>query len=146
MNFNEENDRLALRPSNLLHTIEILITNNYNEIKLPPRSELIRQIKILIHNNDILIPNQEVDPEVFIPNILVESNTSFIRFLNTNDSIIIIKQNKIKKENVSDYNVVTQETNKHQNGQSKVMNILKKNFPEQFKSTLSGICKEYRMA
>ena len=108
------------------------ITNNYNEITYPPRSEVIRWF--LNHNNDILTPNQEVEPGVFIPNIPFKSIIE-----QYNDSIIIIKQNKIKRENVSDYNVVTQETNKHQNKQSKVMNILKKNFPEHFKSTLSGI-------
>ena len=93
MDFNEENDHPVLRPSNLSHTIEISITNNYNEITLPPRSEVIQQIKFLYHNNDILIPNQEVEPEVFTPNILVKSNRAFICFLNTNHNIITIKQN-----------------------------------------------------
>ena len=41
--------------------------------------------------------NQEVITDVFIPNILVKSN-----------SIISIEQNRIKTENISDYNVTTQ--------------------------------------
>ena len=82
------------------------------------RSEVFRQIKFINHDNDILIRNQKVEPGLFIPTIVVKPNRAFILFLNTNDCIITIKQNKIKTENVSDYNVVTQETNKHQNRQS----------------------------
>ena len=77
-----------------------------------------------------------------MPNILVKSNKAFIRFLNTNDSIISIKQNRIKTENISDYNVITQRLNKIENRQSKVMDILKKNFPEQFKLHLRKSTKK----
>ena len=62
LDFNEENYHLTLRPSNLSRTIEISITNNYNEITLRPRSEVIRQIKSLNHNIDILIPIHQVEP------------------------------------------------------------------------------------
>ena len=37
LDFNEENDHLVFHPSNLSHTMEIPITNNYNEITLPKK-------------------------------------------------------------------------------------------------------------
>ena len=90
-----------------------------------------------------MIPNQEVTTGVFMPNIYIyKSNKAFIRFLNTNDSIISIEQNRIKTENISDYNVITQRLNKIENRQSKVMDILKKNFPEQFKLHLRKSTKK----
>ena len=59
LDFNEEIDHLILRPSSLSNTIGIPITNNYNRITLPPRSEMIRQIEFLNHNNDVFIPNRK---------------------------------------------------------------------------------------
>ena len=85
---------------------------------------MIRHIEFSNHNNDVFIPNQEIAPGVFVPNIIVKSNKAFIRFLNTNDSIVTIKNNNIKTENLSDYEITTQGLDNSKQRKSKIMNIL----------------------
>ena len=85
----------------------------------------------------------EVAPGVFIPIMLVESNNAFIRFLNTTNNIATIKQDNIQTENISDYEIIIQNSNKRKERDSKVINLLKKNFPEQFKPMLTKLCTKY---
>ena len=75
--------------------------------------------------------------------MLVKSNNTFIRFLNTTNNIITIKQDNIQTENVSDYEIIMKNSNKREERKSKVINLLKKNFPVQFKTTLTKLCREY---
>ena len=53
LDFNYENDYFILRPSNLTHSISIPITYEQNEIVLPPRSEVIREVRFANLKNDI---------------------------------------------------------------------------------------------
>ena len=109
----------------------LIITNKQNEIVLPPRSEVIRQIRFVNIENDIVVRSQEI------------SNNAFIRFLNTTNNIITIKQDNIQTENVSDYEIIIQNSNKREEKDSKVISLLKKNFAEHFKTTLTKLCTEF---
>ena len=110
---------------------------------LPSRSEIIRRIKFLSHNTDIFIPNQGVAPGIFVPNIIVHLNSAFIRFLNTTDNIVTIKNNNIKTENLIDYEIITQNLSNNKQRKCELMNTLKKNFPKQFHTTLVKLYTEY---
>lgn len=143
LDFNEDFDCLVLRPPNFPQQIEIEITNTCNEhLTLPARSEVIRHIKLLTTSQDILIPHQEIQPGVFIASTLVKANNAFIRILNTNKNTVTIKEPQISTEDLNDYEIITNNHNEKQR-KSKILQILKSNFPNRFKNTLIDLCSEF---
>lgn len=143
LDFNDDLDYLILRPFNFPQTIQIPITNRcYDALTLPARSEVIRQISFVTSEQEVLVPNQEPYPGVFIASTLVKSDKAFIRILNTNTDTVILKNPQILTEDINDYEIITTTKGK-KNRKSEILKILKNKFPKRFENTLTNLCSEF---
>ena len=89
----------------------------------------IRQVKLLSSYQEVLVPNREPHPGVFIANTLVKSDRALIRILNTNENTITLKQHLIQTEDVNDYEIYGNKScNRHR--KSEILQILKRKFPD----------------
>lgn len=142
IDYNSLEDWFIIRPQNLTYPIYVPITfsSGTNSTLLPARSQVIRKIKLSSAEENILIPNQEIKPGVYVANTIATAQNTFVRFLNTTDKCQIVGINNIKFESLSNYDVVQ---NPKDNRKESVINKLKKNFPILFKKQLEEICTEY---
>jgi len=89
----------------------------------------------------ILIPNQEIQPGIYVANTITSKQNTFVRLLNTTSTDQLISITNLKREPISDYNVIQNtSSNKEQN----IIEELKKNFPIQFKQQLTELCGRIR--
>lgn len=143
LDFNEDVNYLILRPQNLTEQIEIELTNTCNELlTLPARSEVIRQIRLITSSKELLVPHQEIKPGVFIASTLVRANNAFIRILNTNSNTVTIEESQISTEDINDYEIIPNKSYEHKRN-TKILEILRKNFPKQFENTLTNLCTKF---
>ena len=146
LDFMENKDWLVLRPHNFQHfAIPITnITNNCinNSIMLPARSQVVRRVHIASKREELLVPNQEIQPGIYIANTIVQGNNAYVRILNTNSCDTALNTMEIITEDLSDYDII-RTTEDAGNRFERVIDKLKKNFPDQFKDTLTTLCTEY---
>ena len=143
LEFDHDHDFFILRPENIKQQIKIPIITSNSIITLPARAEVIREIKLHEHDQEILVPNQEPQPGIFIANSLVKANKAYIRILNTNNSTVSLKIDEIKTENISEYDIIEGNFTNDQSRKTEVLKILQKHFPTQFKNTLFNLCSDY---
>lgn len=120
--------------------IPIAYSSGINTTLLPARSQVVRRLIVSSKDDNILIPNQEIQTGIYVANTIATSSNTFVRILNTTDSDQLVNMDTLKYEPLSNYNVV-QANSEHRN--KTVLSQLKKNFPELFKSQLENICSEY---
>lgn len=108
LDFNTEEDWLILRPDNITCPINVPITHTIgnNSTLLPARSEVVRLIKLDTSDEQILIPNQEIDTGIFIANTITTSKNTVIRIINTTKRNQIINIDKIQFESLNKYEIV----------------------------------------
>lgn len=107
-----------MRPDNITCPINVPITHTIgnNSTLLPARSEVVRLIKLDTSDEQILIPNQEIDTGIFIANTITTSKNTVIRIINTTKRNQIINIDKIQFESLNKYEIVTtidNERNEH---------------------------------
>lgn len=143
INYDHDCDYLYVRPGFTQETlaIKILGTPIPNHVSLPARAEVIRKINLQTTDNEVLIPNQEIFPGVFIARTIVCSEHPFVRIINTTFDNIAIKA-EIKTESLSEYNIYDLNTHVPSNGEV-VLQKLSKNFPKFVGEKLEKLCKEY---
>ena len=124
--------------------IELPIFNHcYDDyLTLPARSQVIRRIKVNAEHQEILIPNQEIHPGIFVANTIAKSNDTYVKILNSTKNDITIKTNLIQTENLNNYEVHKVDSD-GTNRKEKVLKHLSKNFPKLFKPQLTNICSEF---
>jgi len=115
--------------------IPIAYSSGINTTLLPARSQVVRRLIVSSKDDNILIPNQEIQTGIYVANTIATSSNTFVRILNTTDSDQLVNMDTLKYEPLSNYNVV-QANSEHRN--KTVLSQLKKNFPELFKSQLEN--------
>ena len=115
-------------------------------IFLPPRSEVYRRINIENNKNNYLVKANEIEPGVFIANSIVDSHNPVLKFLNTTDKIVNIKQNlfhnltNIENYEIYTFNNVKNDSSRHQ----ELISELKLNQkPHYVRSKLTRLCENY---
>jgi len=88
----------------------------------------------------ILIPNQEIQPGIYVANTITSKENTFVRLLNTTSTDQLVSITNLKCEPISDYNVIQ---NISSNREQNIIEELKKNFPIQFKQQLTELCGKY---
>lgn len=113
---------------------------------VPPRSETFKIFHIKSEKFPCLIETQEVEEGVIVPTTLVHEPASWLRVLNTNESIKIINTNKIKSSNLNDFNVIQpqkyQQTHTTRRTQ-KLQSILRKKVPEFMREKMIDLATEF---
>ena len=109
---------------------------------LPARSQVVRRVHIASKRGALLVPNQEIQPGIYIANTIVQGNNAYVRILNTNSCDTALNTMEIITEDLSDYDIIWT-TEESGNRFERVIDKLKKNFPDQFKDTLTTLCTEY---
>jgi len=96
---------LIIRPNNLKFPIYVPITysSGNKSIILPARSQVVRKIKIESKEDSVLILNQEIEHGIYIANT---KSIPFIGLLNTTNTDIVVRINKLNYESLSNYDVV----------------------------------------
>jgi len=85
IDLNPTEDWFIIRPTNIdIHIyIPITYTSGNNTILLPARSQVVRKIKIMSDTDTIIIPNQEIQPGIYVANTITSKQNTFVRLLNT---------------------------------------------------------------
>jgi len=142
LDFWQNKDYLILRPKNYKHVgIPIYTAHTNHSIVLPARSEVIREIEIDTQESELFIPNQELQPGIFIANTIVSAKRPFVRIVNTNPVDTVVNNSQVEFENLSDYDII--ELPKSSSKQSEIVKRLSKNFPEDQKDQLTQLCTEF---
>lgn len=106
-----ENWRLTIRRNNFHDKLTIPIydqpstnsNDNENVFAIPARCEVVRRVNIITDDGQKVIPNQEIEPGVFIGRCIVDRHTTCVRILNTKNENVILTNPKISVEDLSDY-------------------------------------------
>lgn len=112
---------------------------------LPSRSESFKLFHIKSEKFPCLIESQELEEGVMIPTTIVHESQAWLRVLNTNENIKIIKTDSIKPSQLSDFHVIephkdnTCTTNRVQ----KLQNLLRKKVPEFMRDKLINLCTDF---
>jgi len=88
----------------------------------------------------VLIPNQEIQPGIYVANTITSKQNTFVRLLNTTSTDQLIRITNLKCEPISDYNVIQ---NTSSNREQSIIEELKKKFPIQFKQQLTELCGKF---
>lgn len=113
-------------------------------IVIPPRSEVIRRIKMENCREDQLIHSEQINDDVFVGRCIVNPQNPYIRIINTASKTQIIKKMKIIHENLSNYNTyVVNGVEKTEERTEKLMEILSKNVPKHEGKELLELCRAY---
>lgn len=109
-----------------------------NEIWIPPRSEIIRQIKIDC-DEDVVITNKMLQPNVFVSNSISSKHHAFVRLLNVNTQMERIDVRDITFEPISNFDAVTVSSRT-----KKLFNsISTENVPLSIKNDFFKLCADY---
>lgn len=103
LDFMNDKDWLVLRPQGFPQRIEIPIRNAYedNSIMIPSRSQEVRKVYLTTKQEELLVPNLEIQPVVFISNTMVQGNNAYITILNTNSCVMVIKADNIVTDDIT---------------------------------------------
>lgn len=83
---------------------------------IPPNSETFKIFHIKNSNYSCIIPAQEIDDNVFIPNTIAYSDNTYVRVLNNNSTFKMLKTTRIlRTESLNDYDIFMPNPNKSQN-------------------------------
>lgn len=115
---------------------------------LPPNSETFKLFYIQNTNFPCVIPAQQIDENVFIPNTIAYDTVTYLRVLNTNSNFKILQTNKIlKTENMNDYDIFTSSTplanDQRNNRLEKLHNIIAQSSPGHAFNKLYTLCEEF---
>ena len=63
---------------------------------LPARAESIKKIHIVSCDEELLIPNQEIENGIYIANTIVKTKSPYVRIINTTDKDVFIRSKEVK--------------------------------------------------
>ena len=104
-NISYENMTISFYLGNKLVTIDILSGPINNTVVLPPRSESIRKFNLKEGTGHQLINSQEIRPGVFVARTIVDRQDTYVNVLYTNETPIVLPNNKLTHESVKRYSV-----------------------------------------
>lgn len=143
LDYQRNQDFIILRPDHFDTNIAIPLKNapEENSITLPARSEVIRLINVKSSEDVFLVPQQIIQDGVYIANTITSKFQPLVRFLNTTDKNLFIKNLQINTESLNDYNIVQMGTNV--NNKKEKLRKLAKNFPPFVSNELNTLCSEF---
>ncbi|HBS53814.1 MAG TPA: hypothetical protein DD806_07425 [Flavobacterium sp.] len=118
-------------------------------IMLPARSEIIRKLNIEGEQN-VLVEQQEIQPGIFCANS-ISSTTCYVRFINTTDNNVTLKNFKPKTQKLENYHVHENHNeasiNAKQNIEKRKRHIHEQTniatLPDCYRNSVGSICDEY---
>lgn len=144
LDYQYSQDWLILRPYNFPEKVAIPMNTGTcpNSFSIPARSEVIRPIYINTKEDELLIPNQELETGIYIASTIINVKKPLVRIINTTNNNITLNNPNIITENLSDYNIFASK-NLEEVHKEKVLDKLSKNFPQFVKSELTDLCSEF---
>lgn len=112
---------------------------------LPPRSETFKIFYIKSEKFPCVIEPQEIETGVLVPSSIIYEPESWLRVLNTHDSVKIINTEKIKTTSIDDYHILqTRKQDTHStNRLINLQNTLRKKIPEFMRQKAIELCTNY---
>lgn len=112
---------------------------------LPPRSETFKIFHIKSDKFPCIIEPQELENGILVSTSIVYEPQSWLRVLNTHDSIKIINTEHIKTSPILNFHIVqAQKDNTHTTNRLRTLqNILKKKVPEFMRNKLIDLCTNF---
>lgn len=139
-----ESMRLSFIINNIPIYIKIHEGPDDETIVLPARSEVIRKIKISYTNQPQFIDSQEIENGILVARTIIDTKNPYVRILNTTENVKIIKNNTLKSEDLSHYNVYkTKNVECNEDRNKKVQEILKNKMPHYIINKLLPLCLEF---
>ena len=139
LNFNFEGNMISL-------PIE---DNTNNSFTIPARCEVVRRIPNFSITEDSIVLSQEIQPGVFCGNTIVSPTLKCIKFVNTTENQVVIKNFNPKFESLKDYEKVEYKPISHVNDVNNRFYKLKtqiniEHTPKFAKNSLEKLIKEYQ--
>lgn len=133
-------------PNQELH-LQIHSELENGDIFIPPRAEIFKLFKIKANSFPVVIKNQEIGPQVFIPTTIAYAPQTWIRVLNISEDGYIANTNCIQIEGANEYDIYKiSKTNKNtanQDRKSKLKNLLRDKIPSHAREALLTLCEDY---
>lgn len=134
---------LNLRYFNKNFVIPILSGVEENQIHIPPRCEVIRQIPSLKNiSESVLVLNKEPLPGVFIARTVVSPGEGLVKIMNTTFESVILKNIQLEVISLDKFNIYNINAD-HNDRHEKLMNQLNKEMPDFIQSEVISLCKDY---
>ena len=127
-------------------TIPFKNAPNANCLCIPPRSEVIRKIRMNTNENYVFIDDQELAEDVYVAKAILPSKNAYIRFLNCSNAIKTIDVTKIEFEDLQNFDIYPLNTITHANDRiQQILEIIEKNVPKHIvkKKEFLQLCEKY---
>lgn len=137
--------KFTMRLSNKSISIPIQSGILDNELTIPPRTEVFRIFKVSCGKFPAIIHSKEIEKGIFSATTVAYEPETVIRILNTNESISSINKNiNFETDDLFKYNIYTVNKNgSDRKRTTELLNLLKKNAPENVHSDLLNLCEEF---
>lgn len=111
---------------------------------IPARCEVIRKIKLNISEPSLLL-QQEIGKGIFIPNTVIDENTSHLRILNTSNTPQTFSVKSIKIFSLTEFNQVNQNSSDpfESNRIAQLHEILKDTYPQHISNKLKNLLSKF---
>lgn len=114
-------------------------------IVLPARSEVTRQFNLRTKiMNPRLVSAQELKKGVFVARTVINSSNPLLRLINTTGKVMVIRNDIIDTDDLSDYDVFNlNDVKRDEERTGTLINILRKQAPDYCHDKLLPLCEEF---
>lgn len=143
-NLNYENMTISFYIDNKLIILPIVQGPEQDTIVLPARCEVFRKIQLNNVSESQVIHSDEIEPGIFVSRSIVDPINTYVKFLNTTHDTKVIKNLKLKHENLSNYEIHIAEVVRNTSERiNKLKNIIRKSTHSDYVEDLINICENY---
>lgn len=137
----------TIRTENQEFQIQIHSEFENGDIFIPPRAEIYKLFNIKSEIFPVVVKNQEIAPQIFIPTTIAWKPHTWIRVLNVSEDGYTANTKSIQFESVNEYNIYrASQPNKstiNHNRAAKLRNLLRGKIPNHTQEPLLNLCEEF---
>lgn len=123
-----------------------IVDNLHGKFIIPPRCEIIKQVRIPTIPEPMVAVAQEITPGIFYANSIIDKDNTYLKFLNTTESNAVIPINFMPKlEPLKNFQSVSDSNNQNTKDRNKqLLSELNIQHPDPIvKSNLEHLCTEF---
>lgn len=120
-----------------------------NAFTIPARCEVVRNVPNFLITEDSLVSSKEIQPGIFCGNTMVSPTSKFIKFINTTENQVVIRNFQPKVESLKFYDTYVykqtcQSGDKNKRYQKLISQISSQDVPNFAKGKLMDLIKEHQ--
>lgn len=142
---NYDNWTMSLQLNQNQPRVQVQIHNNLDNgtIFIPPRCEVIKEIKNLKLNNDAVVINKEIKPGIFIARTIISKNNPLVKIINTTSDTVKLENFIPETEDLNNFEIFTVESNQINREKTLIKELNTNETPLFVKNKLEQLCIQY---